>query len=173
MMPFLAQPANRLALRWVTGGWPTLAACCNQPPVGSGGRIPLRGSQRVPSKTSSSTLRSAVRCVTTRLAVQNAARIEYASDALRLPPSLAACGRQPASPPGSTPTANLEPQLTPPTTSAVVSFIPVARPEEQTGIASPACKSVGHPPGPQWQRGSFPTPGGNTHQTYQICVTCH
>lgn len=27
--------------------------------------------------------------------------------------------------------------------------------------------------GPQYQRGSFPTPGGNTHQTYQVGVTCH
>jgi len=26
--------------------------------------------------------------------------------------------------------------------------------------------------GPQWQRGSFPTPGGNTHQTYQIPLVC-
>ena len=34
-------------------------------------------------------------------------------------------------------------------------------------------KSLTYDAGPQWQRGSFPTPGGNTHQTYQIGVGCH
>jgi hypothetical protein len=33
-------------------------------------------------------------------------------------------------------------------------------------------KSLTYDAGPQWQRGSFPTPGGNTHQTFQIGVTC-
>jgi hypothetical protein len=34
-------------------------------------------------------------------------------------------------------------------------------------------KSLTYDAGPQWQRGSFPTPGGNTHQTYQVGVVCH
>ena len=34
-------------------------------------------------------------------------------------------------------------------------------------------RSLTYDMGPQWQRGSFPTPTGNTHQTYNISVTCH
>jgi RHS repeat-associated protein len=34
-------------------------------------------------------------------------------------------------------------------------------------------RSLTYDHGPQYQRGSFPTPGGNTHQTYQIGVVCH
>lgn len=34
-------------------------------------------------------------------------------------------------------------------------------------------RSLTYDHGPQYQRGSLPTPGGNTHQTYQIGVTCH
>jgi hypothetical protein len=34
-------------------------------------------------------------------------------------------------------------------------------------------RSLTYDHGPQYQRGSFPTPGGNTHQTFQIGVTCH
>ena len=33
-------------------------------------------------------------------------------------------------------------------------------------------KSLTYDMGPQWQRSSF-SPMGNTHQTYQIGVTCH
>jgi len=33
-------------------------------------------------------------------------------------------------------------------------------------------KSLTYDRGPQYQRGSFPTPGGNTHQTYNIFVPC-
>jgi len=33
-------------------------------------------------------------------------------------------------------------------------------------------RSLTYDAGPQWQRSSF-GPGGNTHQTYQIGVTCH
>lgn len=34
-------------------------------------------------------------------------------------------------------------------------------------------RSLTYDHGPQYQRGSFPTPGGNTHQTYQIQLNCH
>jgi RHS repeat-associated protein len=34
-------------------------------------------------------------------------------------------------------------------------------------------KSLTYDSGPQWQRGSFPTPMGNTHQTYNITAGCH
>ena len=34
-------------------------------------------------------------------------------------------------------------------------------------------RSLTYDAGPQWQRGSFPTPMGNTRQTYQISLTCH
>jgi len=34
-------------------------------------------------------------------------------------------------------------------------------------------RSLTYDHGPQYQRGSLATPGGNTHQTYQIGVTCH
>lgn len=34
-------------------------------------------------------------------------------------------------------------------------------------------RSLTYDKGPQWQRGSFPTPMGNTHQTYNITATCH
>jgi hypothetical protein len=33
-------------------------------------------------------------------------------------------------------------------------------------------KSLTYDMGPQYQRGSVPTPGGNTHQTYNISVPC-
>jgi len=33
-------------------------------------------------------------------------------------------------------------------------------------------KSLTYDMGPQWQRGSFPTPMGNTRQTYNITATC-
>ena len=34
-------------------------------------------------------------------------------------------------------------------------------------------RSLTYDAGPQWQRGSWPTPMGNTHQTYNITATCH
>lgn len=34
-------------------------------------------------------------------------------------------------------------------------------------------RSLTYDVGPQWQRGSWPTPMGNTHQTYKITATCH
>jgi hypothetical protein len=34
-------------------------------------------------------------------------------------------------------------------------------------------KSLTYDMGPQWQRGSLPTPMGNTHQTYNITAPCH
>jgi len=34
-------------------------------------------------------------------------------------------------------------------------------------------RSLAFDAGPQWQRGSWPTPMGNTHQTYNITATCH
>jgi hypothetical protein len=34
-------------------------------------------------------------------------------------------------------------------------------------------RSLTYDHGPQYQRGSFPTPGGNIHQTIQIGVVCH
>jgi hypothetical protein len=34
-------------------------------------------------------------------------------------------------------------------------------------------RSLTYDVGPQWQRGSWPTPMGNTHQTYNITATCH
>jgi hypothetical protein len=34
-------------------------------------------------------------------------------------------------------------------------------------------KSLTYDTGPQWQRGSIPTPMGNTHQTYNIAAPCH
>lgn len=34
-------------------------------------------------------------------------------------------------------------------------------------------RSLTYNHGPQYQRGSFPTPGGNIHQTFQIGVVCH
>jgi hypothetical protein len=33
-------------------------------------------------------------------------------------------------------------------------------------------KSLTYDKGPQWQRGSVPTPMGNTHQVYNIFVPC-
>ena len=33
-------------------------------------------------------------------------------------------------------------------------------------------RSLTYDAGPQWQRGSFPTPMGNTHQTFNITATC-
>jgi hypothetical protein len=33
-------------------------------------------------------------------------------------------------------------------------------------------RSLTYDLGPQWQRGSFPTPMGNTHQTYSITARC-
>ena len=34
-------------------------------------------------------------------------------------------------------------------------------------------RSLTYDQGPQYQRGSFPTPGGNVHQTFQIGLVCH
>jgi hypothetical protein len=34
-------------------------------------------------------------------------------------------------------------------------------------------RSLTYDVGPQWQRGSWPTPMGNTHQIYNITATCH
>ena len=34
-------------------------------------------------------------------------------------------------------------------------------------------RSLTYDSGPQWQRGHFPTPMGNTHQTYNVTATCH
>jgi hypothetical protein len=34
-------------------------------------------------------------------------------------------------------------------------------------------RSLTYDAGPQWQRGSWPTPMGNTHQTFNITATCH
>ena len=34
-------------------------------------------------------------------------------------------------------------------------------------------RSLTYDAGPQWQRGSLPTPMGNIHQTYNITATCH
>jgi RHS repeat-associated protein len=34
-------------------------------------------------------------------------------------------------------------------------------------------RSLTYDKGPQWQRGSVPTPMGNTHQSYNITATCH
>lgn len=34
-------------------------------------------------------------------------------------------------------------------------------------------RSLTYDAGPQWQRGSWPTPMGNTHQTYNITANCH
>jgi hypothetical protein len=33
-------------------------------------------------------------------------------------------------------------------------------------------RSLTYDTGPQWQRGSLPTPMGNTHQTYNIFIPC-
>jgi hypothetical protein len=34
-------------------------------------------------------------------------------------------------------------------------------------------RSLTYDAGPQWQRGSWPTPMGNTHQTFKITAMCH